>query len=60
MLLPIFCSTNTTPEGRRTYFHKRKLEMLRVYKDSLERRLSALLATIDTLEQQIARDQNLS
>ena len=41
---------------RRLYFQQRKLEMLKYYKDSLERRIASITASIDVLEAQIIRD----
>lgn len=55
-----FCDSSISSEGRRLAFHKKKLEMLNFFKDSLERRISAVNAAIKTLETQIERDsQNL-
>ncbi len=51
-----FCSPNSTTKDRRLYINKKKHEMLSFYKDSLERRISAVSASINTLEQQIERD----
>ena len=51
-----FCTLSGSAEKRRHYFHKRKLEMLSFYKDSLERRIAAISASIQVLEQQIERD----
>ena len=54
------CTSASSPEKRRTYFHKSKLEILTMYRDSLERRISAISASIKTLEEQIDRDSPLS
>ena len=60
MFISDICTSANSPEKRRTYFHKRKLEMLTMYRDSLERRISAISASIKTLEEQIDRDSQLS
>ena len=54
------CTSASSPEKRRTYFHKKKLEMLTIYRDSLERWISAISASMKTLEEQIDRDSELS
>tara|TARA_Y100001968_G_C19300510_1_gene688812 strand:- start:64 stop:252 length:189 start_codon:yes stop_codon:yes gene_type:complete len=51
-----YCNFSLNSEQRRLAFHKKKLEMLRFFKDSLERRISAVNASISTLESQIERD----
>ena len=51
------CMTDSNANKRRLYFNRKKLEMLTIYRDSIERRLSALNASIDTLSQQIKRDE---
>ena len=51
------CSSNSDKTSRRKRFQSRKLEMLRFFRDSLERRLSAIDASISTLESQIERDK---
>ena len=53
------CSSIENGKKRRQYIHKKKLEMMIFYRDSLERRISALDASINTLEQQIGRDSEL-
>ncbi len=44
-------------KDRRRRFHERKLEMLKLYRDSLERRLASINASINTITEQIERDQ---
>ncbi len=39
-------------------FQSKRLKMLNFIKDGIERRLSAINATIKTLEEQIERDNN--
>ena len=58
MLLSEFCNPNLDAKNRRYYVHKRRLEMLTFYRDSLERRIAAINASIQTLEDQIQRDEN--
>ena len=53
------CSSSQAAQKRRHYFHKRKLEVLSFYKDSLERRIAAISASINVLEEQIARDKEI-
>ncbi len=60
MISSNFCIANDTATKRRQYIHKRKLEMMTFYRDSLERRISALNASIKTLEEQINRDNELT
>ena len=47
------CLNSVTPEKRREMFQKRKLELLVLFRDSLERRLAAVNASIDTLKSQM-------
>ena len=60
MLNPEICSTNDSAKKRRHSVHKRKLELLQFYRDSLERRIAAITASIETLQSQIERDINIS
>ncbi|WP_320667708.1 hypothetical protein [Prochlorococcus sp. MIT 1307] len=50
------CSTKINYSKRRNRYQNRKLELLNYIKDSLERRLAAITASISTLENQIERD----
>ena len=52
------CSNRMNPSKKRVYFHERKLEMLKFYKDSLERRIASISASIEVLESQINRDKD--
>ncbi|KGG12453.1 MULTISPECIES: hypothetical protein [Prochlorococcus] len=54
-----FCSANDTKQKRRLFLHERKLEILIYYRDSLERRIAALNASIETLQMQISRDKEV-
>ena len=58
MFFSDICSSKDTAKKRRHTFHKRKLEVLEFYKDSLERRIAAITASIDKLQEQINRDLN--
>ncbi|KZR81327.1 hypothetical protein PMIT1342_01663 [Prochlorococcus marinus str. MIT 1342] len=58
MFSPFCISSNVDSADRRRHYQNRKLEMLLFLRDGLERRLSAVKAAIETLEQQIQRDQN--
>ncbi len=55
MFISDFCSSNDTATKRRTNYQQRKLELLKLYRDSLERRIAAISASIETLEVQISR-----
>ena len=54
-----FCSSTESYSQSRLKFKKRKLSVLLGLRDSLERRLSALDASISTLRSQIDRDAEL-
>ena len=41
---------------KKSYFQNKKLEMLNYIKDSLERKIASVAASIDVLENQIKRD----
>jgi len=51
-----FCLSTEQAMKRRTAIHQKKLEMLNFYRDSLERRIASVSASISTLENQIKRD----
>ena len=44
-------------KDKKSYFQNRKLEMLNYVKDSLERKIASISATIEVLETQINRDK---
>ena len=46
---------NQWTERKKNYQNK-KLELLKLYRDSLERRIAAITASIEVLENQINRD----
>ena len=50
------CNFNSSKEKKSFYQH-RKLEMLNYIKDSLERKIASITASIQVLENQIKRDQ---
>ena len=41
---------------KKSYFQNKKLEMLNYIKDSLERKIASVTASIEVLENQIKRD----
>jgi len=51
------CNFNSSKEKKSFYQHK-KLEMLNYIKDSLERKIASITASIQVLENQIKRDQD--
>ena len=53
MFITDFCSSNDSPHKRKLNYQNKKLELLKLYKDSLERRIAAINASIEVLEQQI-------
>lgn len=52
----IFCKLNSSKENKSFYQHK-KLDMLNYIKDSLERKIASVSASIEVLENQIKRDK---
>ena len=50
------CYFNSSKEKKSFYQHK-KLEMLNYIKDSLERKIASVTASIDVLQSQINRDK---
>ena len=56
MFITDFCLSNDSSLKRKKNYQNRKLELLKLYKDSLERRIAAISASIDVLETQINRD----
>ena len=51
------CFSKSSKEKKIIYQHK-KLEMLNYIKDSLERKIASITASIDVLETQINRDKD--
>ena len=58
MFITDFCSSNDSADKRKRNYRNKKLEVLNLYRDSLERRIAAISASIEVLEQQINRDDN--
>ena len=52
------CSNKSSKEKKSFYQHK-KLEMLNYIKDSLERKIASVKASIEVLESQISRDNEV-
>ena len=50
-----YCSFKSSKE-KKSYYQTKKLEMLNYIKDSLERKIASVTASIDVLENQIQRD----
>ena len=49
------CNFKSSKE-KKSYFQNKKLEMLNYIKDSLERKIASVTASIEVLENQIKRD----
>ncbi len=56
MFIADFCTSNDTALKRKQNYQNKKLQILNLYKDSLERRIAAISASIEVLEHQIDRD----
>ena len=52
------CNFKTSKEKKSFYQHK-KLKMLNYIKDSLERKIASITASIEVLESQINRDKEV-
>ena len=52
------CYSKSSKEKKSFYQHK-KLEMLNFIKDSLERKIASVTASIEVLESQISRDKEV-
>ena len=52
------CNFKSSKEKKSFYQHK-KLEMLKYIKDSLERKIASVTASIEVLESQISRDKEV-
>ena len=50
-----YCNFKSSEE-KKSYYQKKKLEMLHYIKDSLERKIASVGASIEVLENQISRD----
>ena len=54
-----YCNFKSTKE-KKSFFQNRKLEVLNYMRDSLERKIASVSASIEVLEQQIQRDSEKS
>lgn len=57
MLPPFCCSASQDLDQSHRRYQERKLAMLSFWRDGLERQLSAINASIATLQKQMERDQ---
>ncbi len=53
------CNSSINSSERRQRYQNRKLEMLELWRDSLERRLASTRASIDMLKEQIEREKEI-
>ena len=51
-----YCNFKSTKE-KNSYYQNKKLEMLNFVKDSLERKIASVTASIEVLEKQIKRSK---
>ncbi len=51
------CYLNSSKE-KKNFYQRKKLEMLNYVKDSLERKIASVTASIEVLERQISRDKD--
>ena len=51
-----FCNFKSSKD-KKSYYQNKKLEMLNFIKDSLERKIASVVASIEVLETQIQRDK---
>ena len=52
------CYFNSSKE-KKSFYQNKKLEMLNYIKDSLERKIASVTASIEVLESQISRDKEV-
>ena len=52
------CYFKSTKE-KKSFYQQKKLEMLNYIKDSLERKIASVTASIEVLETQISRDKEV-
>ena len=52
------CNFKSSKE-KKSFYQRKKLEMLNYIKDSLERKIASVTASIDVLESQISRDKEV-
>ena len=53
------CNFKSSKE-KKAFYQNKKLDMLNFIKDSLERKIASVTASIDVLQQQIKRDNDFS
>ena len=53
-----YCNFKSSKE-KKSFFQNKKLEMLNHIKDSLERKIASVTASIEVLESQISRDKEV-
>ena len=53
-----FCNSKSSKE-KKSFYQNKKLDMLNYVKDSLERKLASVSASIKVLENQIDRDKQV-
>ena len=53
----MFICNFKSSEEKKSFYQKKKLEMLNYIKDSLERKIASVSASIEVLENQISRDK---
>ena len=60
-MFPTFCCSYPSQykfsEESRTHYYRRKLQMLKFWREGIERQLAAIDASITTLQSQIDRNQ---
>ena len=52
------CNFKSSKE-KKSFYQNKKLEMLNYIKDSLERKIASITASIEVLESQISRDKEV-
>ena len=53
----MFNCYSKSSKGKKSFYQHKKLEMLNYIKDSLERKIASVTASIEVLESQINRDK---
>ena len=56
MIKSMFDCNFKSSKDKKSFYQKKKLEMLNYIKDSLERKIASVTASIEVLENQIKRD----
>ncbi|MAR06621.1 MAG: hypothetical protein CL862_05930 [Cyanobium sp. NAT70] len=60
MFPPLCCTSREDHAAHRRHHQQRKMAMLRFWRDGLERQLAAINASMETLQQQIDRDAQVT